>query len=61
MGYDPYVPREVIESGRYRPNGRVRVVEYPDPYPMRASKIVKVEELDGAQDAVSSTAFAGTA
>ena len=45
MGYDPYVPRDVIESGRYRPTGRVRVVEYPDPYPMRASKIVKVEEL----------------
>jgi hypothetical protein len=47
MGYDPYVPRDVIESGRYRPSGRVRVVEYPDPYPMRASKIVKVEELNG--------------
>ena len=45
MGYDPYVPRDVIESGRYQPSGRVRVVEYPDPYPMRASKIVKVEEL----------------
>jgi hypothetical protein len=47
MGRDPYVPREVIENGRYRPTGRVRVVEYPDPYPMRSSKIVKVEELDG--------------
>ena len=46
MGRDPYVPREVIESGRYRPEGRVRVVEYPDPYPIRSSKIVKVEELD---------------
>jgi hypothetical protein len=46
MGRDPYVPREVIESGRYRPTGRVRVVEYPDPYPMRATKIVKLEELD---------------
>jgi len=46
MGQDPYVPREVIESGRYRPTGRVRVVEYPDPYPIRSSKIVKVEELD---------------
>ena len=31
MGRDPYVPREVIESGRYRPTGRVRVVGYPDP------------------------------
>jgi len=47
MGHDPYVPREVIESGRYRPSGRVRVVEYPDPYPIRGSKIVKVEELNG--------------
>ena len=47
MGRDPYVPKEVIQSGRYRPSGRVRVVEYPDPYPMRASKIVRVEELNG--------------
>jgi hypothetical protein len=46
MGRDPYVPLEVIESGRYRPTGRVRVVEYPDPYPIRSSKIVKVEDLD---------------
>jgi hypothetical protein len=46
MGRDPYVPREVIESGRYRPEGRVRVVEYHDPYPTRATKIVTVEELE---------------
>ncbi len=46
MGRDPYVPREVIESGRFRPTGRVRVVDYPDPYPIRDSKVVKVEELD---------------
>jgi hypothetical protein len=46
MGLDPYVPREVIEGGRFRPTGRVRVVEYPDPYPIRSSKIVKVEDLD---------------
>ena len=46
MGLDPYVPREVIESGRFRPTGRVRVVEYPDPYPIRDTKIVKVEVLD---------------
>ncbi len=42
MGRDPYVPREVIDSGRYRPAGRVRVVDYPDPYPIRANKIVTV-------------------
>jgi hypothetical protein len=47
MGRDRYVPREVIENGRYRPTGRVRVVEYPDPYPVRDIKIVKVEDLGG--------------
>ncbi len=54
MGRDPYVPREIIVNGRYRPTGRIRVVEYPDPYPVRASKIVKVEELD-AEGRVSAT------
>lgn len=39
----PYVPAEVIASGRFRPTGHVRVVHYPDPYPTRESKIVKVE------------------
>jgi hypothetical protein len=47
MGLDPYVPRQVIDSGRYRPTGRVRVVDYPDPYPDRSSKVVTVEFLDG--------------
>jgi hypothetical protein len=42
MGRDPYVPREVIETGRYRPAGRVRVVDYPDPYPIRANKVITV-------------------
>jgi hypothetical protein len=42
MGRDPYVPRLVIDSGRYRPTGRVRVVDYPDPYPVRANKVVTV-------------------
>jgi len=45
MGCDPYVPRDVIESGRFRPTGGVRVVDYPDPYPHRATKIVKAEDL----------------
>ncbi len=45
MGRDPYVPRDVIESGRFRPTGGVRVVDYPDPYPHRATKIVKAEDL----------------
>jgi hypothetical protein len=48
MGRDPYVPREVIESGRFRPTGRVRVVDFPDPYPTRSTKIVRVVELDGS-------------
>jgi hypothetical protein len=47
MDLDPYVPRLVIDSGRYRPTGRVRVVDYPDPYPDRSSKVVTVEFLDG--------------
>jgi hypothetical protein len=47
MGRDPYVPREVIDTGRYRPTGRVRVVDYPDPYPNRANKVVTVvDEVD---------------
>jgi hypothetical protein len=45
MGHDPYVPREVISNGRYRPTGRVRVVDYPDPYPTRATKVVTVEDI----------------
>ncbi len=47
MGRDPYVPREVIEHGHYRPTGRVRVVEYPNPYPIRATKTITVMDLDG--------------
>jgi hypothetical protein len=46
MGRDPYVPRQVIDSGRYRPTGRVRVADYPDPYPYRARRIVTVESFD---------------
>jgi len=45
MGRDPYVPREVITAGRYRPRGLVRVVDYPDPYPERSTKVVTVENL----------------
>jgi hypothetical protein len=45
MGQDPYVPREVVESGRYRPTGRVRVVDYPDPYPNRSRKVITVEDF----------------
>jgi hypothetical protein len=46
MGLDPYVPRVVIDSGRYRPTGRIRVVDYPHPYPDRSSKRVSVEVRD---------------
>lgn len=47
MGLEPYVPREVIDSGRYRPTGQIRVVEYLDPYPDRSNKRVTVMVLDG--------------
>jgi hypothetical protein len=46
MELDPYVPREVIDSGRYRPVGRVRVADYPDPYPDRSRKVITVEDFD---------------
>ena len=45
MGTEPYVRLHVIESGRYRPTGRVRVVEYVDPYPIRSTKRVRVVDL----------------
>jgi hypothetical protein len=45
IGRDPYVPRMVIDSGRYVPTGRVRVVDYPDPYPDRSRKLVTLEEF----------------
>ena len=61
MGQNPYVPREVIESGRFTPTGTVRVVDYPDPYPIRATKIVKVEEFDGKMGVlVGSSARSGS-
>jgi hypothetical protein len=47
MDRDPYVPRLVIDAGRFRPTGRVRVVDYPDPYPIRTTKIVTIEDLGG--------------
>jgi hypothetical protein len=48
MNLDPYVPRHVIDAGRYRPTGRIRAVDYPDPYPERSTKIVTVEFRDAA-------------
>jgi len=48
MGREPYVPREVIEGGRFLPTGLVRVVDYPDPYPMRSTKIVRVMNMQEA-------------
>jgi hypothetical protein len=47
MGQHPYVPRLVIDDDRYRPTGFIRVVDYPDPYPNRATKIVVVENFGG--------------
>jgi hypothetical protein len=56
MDLDPYVPRAVIDSGRYRPAGRIRVVDYPDPYPDRSSKVVTIECRDGRGELLTGTA-----
>ncbi len=32
----------MIEGGRFVPTGLVRVVDYPDPYPIRNTKVVEV-------------------
>jgi hypothetical protein len=45
IGLDPYVPRHVIDSGRYVPSGRIRVVDYPDTYPDRSHKVVTVADF----------------
>jgi hypothetical protein len=49
MGQYPYVPREVIDSGRYCPTGLVRVVDFPDPYPNRSTSVVTVEDLGSGE------------
>lgn len=40
LGMLPYVPRRVIDAGRFVPRGRVRVVDYISPYPDMAEKVV---------------------
>ena len=40
--------REVDHGGRYRPTGRVRVVDDLDPCPNRARMVVTVTDLDRA-------------
>jgi hypothetical protein len=57
MGQYPYVPREVIDSGRYCPTGLVRVVDFPNPYPDRSTSIVTLEDL-GNGDLQTTTAEA---
>ena len=59
MDLDPYVPRHVIDTGRYRPTGRVRVVDYPDPYPACSTKIVTVEFRDANGKVVTDTSSPG--
>ena len=59
MGRHPYVPRDVIANGRYRPSGLVRVVDYPDPYPRRTTKIVTVEDLGPADAGCLEAPLAG--
>jgi hypothetical protein len=51
MDLDPYIPRDVVDSGRYLPSGRVRIVDYPDVYPIRATKLVSVVDLNGSNGA----------
>ena len=48
MDRHPYVPREVVATGHNRPSGLVCVVDYPDPYPERATKVVTVVDLGAA-------------
>lgn len=40
LGMLPYVPRRVIDAGRFVPNGRVRVVDYISPYPDMSEKVI---------------------
>jgi hypothetical protein len=56
MDLDPYVPRAVIDSGRYRPAGRIRVVDYLNPYPDRSSKAVTIECRDERGEPLTDTA-----
>lgn len=45
LGLPPYIPRNVIGSGRFIPRGTVRVVDYLSPYPDMSDKMVVVEVL----------------
>jgi len=40
LGLLPYVPRRVIDAGRFVPTGRVRVVDYVSEYPDMSEKVV---------------------
>jgi hypothetical protein len=40
LGLLPYVPRHVIDAGRFVPSGRVRVVDYVRPYPDMTDKVI---------------------
>ena len=48
MGRDPYIPRHVIDSGRFRPTGTARVVDYIQPYPNRSEKSVVTVDFDAS-------------
>jgi hypothetical protein len=61
MDLDPYVPRQVIDVGRFVPTGRVRVVDYPDPYPDRSRKIVTVAEFGGGDAPAEAAGAMGSA
>ncbi|MFM7616078.1 MAG: hypothetical protein ACKO72_01260 [Actinomycetes bacterium] len=40
LGLLPYVPRHVIDAGRFTPTGRVRVVDYTSAHPDLSGKVV---------------------
>jgi hypothetical protein len=55
MGLDPYVPRHVIDQGRFRPVGQARVVTYLDPYPNRSRRVISLEVRDESGAVIKTT------
>lgn len=45
LGLLPYYPRVVVTERRAKVNGRVRLVDYPNPYPDISGKVVSIEEI----------------
>jgi hypothetical protein len=45
LGLLPYYPRVVVTERRAKVNGRVRLADYPNPYPDISGKVVSIEEI----------------